>query len=163
MRNSTLGYLEKDGCYLMLHRIKKEMDINKDKWIGIGGGMEDGESPEECMRREALEETGLALGRMDYRGIVTFWCTDEKGENPYGEYMHLFLCRDFSGEMRECDEGTLEWVPIEKVPLLPIWEGDKIFLRFLQEEVPFFSLKLVYRGDNLIQVIFNDDFYPIGS
>ena len=156
MRNTTLGYLEKDECYLMLHRVKKEKDINKDKWIGIGGGMEKGETPEEGMRREALEETGLTLGKMDYRGIVTFWCTDEWGENPFGEYMHLFICRDFSGEMRDCDEGTLDWVPVADVEKLPIWEGDKIFLRLLREDVPFFSLKLVYRGNTLIQAVCNE-------
>jgi len=156
MRNSTLGYLENDGCYLMMHRIKKEKDINKDKWIGIGGGMEEGETPEECMRREAYEETGLTLGKLYYRGIVTFWCTDENGENPYGEYMHLFLCREFSGDIRDCDEGALEWVPICKIEDLPLWAGDKIFLRMLREDLPFFSLKLVYRGNTLTEAVCNE-------
>ena len=151
MRNTTLGYLVKDGCYLMMHRIKKNNDINKDKWIGIGGGMEKGETPEECMRREAFEETGLTLGKLSYRGIITFWCTDEFGKNPFGEYMHLFLCYDFSGEIGECDEGTLEWVPIDEIPTLPIWEGDKLFFRLIEDRnSPFFSLKLSYEGETLV-------------
>ena len=136
--NSTLVHLEKDGKYLMLHRIKKEGDYNKDKWIGVGGKFEPRESPEDCARRETLEETGLTIGDMSYRGIVTFIYRD------ITEYMHLFTSGDFSGEMKTCDEGDLEWVEISKVCSLPIWEGDKIFFKLMEEDIPFFSVKLVY-------------------
>ena len=146
MRNTTLCYIEKDGKYLMLHRIKKENDLNQDKWIGVGGKFEDKESPEECVVREAFEETGLTLTEFDYRGIVTFvsdvWET---------EYMHLFVGKSFEGTLKECDEGVLEWVEKSKIKDLPLWEGDKIFLDLLDKEVPFFSLKLVYQGDTLIE------------
>ena len=129
----------------MLHRVKKEGDYNKDKWIGVGGKFEPRESPEECARRETLEETGLTIGKMDYRGIVTFVYQD------ITEYMHLFTSEDFSGEMKECDEGNLEWVDISEVCNLPIWEGDKIFFKLMEDDVPFFSVKLVYDDDgNLI-------------
>ncbi len=136
--NSTLVHLVSDDRYLMLHRTKKEGDYNKDKWIGVGGKFEPQESPEECARRETFEETGLTVGRMDYRGIVTFVYKD------ITEYMHLFTSDDFSGTMRVCDEGDLEWVEISRVCDLPIWEGDKIFFRLMEKKVPFFSVKLVY-------------------
>lgn len=140
--NTTLCYLERDGRYLMLHRTKKEGDINKDKWIGVGGRLEDGESPEDCVRREVFEETGYSLISQRFRGIVTFVYDDVT------EIMYLFTSDDFTGEERtDCPEGDLEWVEKEKVYSLPIWEGDRIFLRFLEEERPFFSLKLVYDED----------------
>ena len=143
--NSTLVHLIKGGKYLMLHRVKKEGDYNKDKWIGVGGKFEPRESPEECARRETLEETGLTIGKMDYRGIVTFVYQD------ITEYMHLFTSEDFSGEMKDCDEGNLEWVDISEVCNLPIWEGDKIFFKLMEDDAPFFSVKLVYDDDgNLI-------------
>ena len=143
--NSTLVHLIKDGKYLMLHRVKKEGDYNKDKWIGVGGKFEPRESPEECARRETLEETGFTIGKMDYRGIVTFVYQD------ITEYMHLFTSEDFSGEMKDCDEGNLEWVDISEVCNLPIWEGDKIFFKLMEDDAPFFSVKLVYDDDgNLI-------------
>lgn len=149
MKNSTLCYLEKDGCYLMLHRVKKENDCNKDKWIGVGGKFEDKESPEDCLVREVREETGLTLGSWRFCGIVTFvtdiWET---------EYMYLYRSDDFTGApvVRDgCDEGVLEWVPKEKLLFLPLWEGDKIFLRLMDENAPFFSLKLEYRGDTLVR------------
>ena len=145
MRNTSLCYIKKDGAYLMLHRVKKTLDENKDKWIGVGGKFEEGESPEECVLRETLEETGLILTDYTYRGIVTF-VSDEWGT----EYMHLFTADAFSGELKECSEGNLEWVPIGKIEELNIWEGDKVFLRLLAEESPFFSLKLVYAGDRLV-------------
>ena len=138
---STLCYIERDGQYLMLHRTVKKNDVNKDKWIGVGGHFEDGESPEECVLREVKEETGYTLTSYRYRGIVTF--VSGSGEI---EYMSLFTADGFEGEPIECDEGELEWVPIEKVWSLNIWEGDKIFFRLLDEEIPFFSLKLVYDG-----------------
>ena len=144
-KNPTLGYIERDGAYLMLHRVKKENDLNHDKWVGIGGKFEDGESPEECMCREALEETGLTLHAPRLRGIVTF--VSNEWDN---EYMFLYTCTDFSGELIECNEGDLEWVPMERVPDLPIWQGDKIFLDLLCRDAPFFSLKLQYEGDDLV-------------
>ena len=152
MKNTTLCYIEKDGKYLMLHRIKKEDDVNRDKWIGIGGKFEDKESPEDCMLREAFEETGLTLYKPHYRGIVTF--VSDKYET---EWMHLFTANDFSGEIKECDEGILEWIEKEKLYSLPLWEGDKIFLRLLEENAPFFSLKLSYEGDTLTEAVLNGE------
>ena len=148
--NTTLGYIERDGCYLMLHRVKKENDLNHDKWIGIGGKFEDKESPEDCMRRETLEETGLTLNHMEYRGIVTF--VSDQYET---EYMHLFWADEFTGTLRDCDEGVLEWIPKEKLREIPKWEGDDIFLDLLERKVPFFSLKLTYRGDVLEEAVLN--------
>ena len=134
----------------MLHRIKKERDENKDKWIGIGGKFEEGESPEDCMLREVREETGLQLCSWRFRGIVTF-VSDEWGT----EYMHLFTADGFTGALKDCDEGVLEWVDKECVEELPIWEGDKIFFRLLNSGEPFFSLKLCYRGDALVRAVLN--------
>ena len=152
MRNTTLCHIEKDGKYLMLHRIKKENDLNHDKWVGIGGKFEDKESPEECNFRETLEETGLTLKSYKYCGIVTFvsdiWET---------EYMHIFYSDDFVGELKSCDEGELCWVDIKEIYNLPIWEGDKIFLRLIEEKSPFFSLKLEYQGDALINAVLNGE------
>lgn len=129
----------------MLHRVKKENDENRDKWIGVGGKLEEGESPSECARREAREETGLTLNTLSYRGLVTFV------SDLYGtEYMHLFTSDSFSGNLiDECPEGRLEWIKKSEIPSLNIWEGDKIFLRLLDTEKRFFSLKLVYSGDKL--------------
>ncbi len=147
MLQTTLCYLIRDGKTLMLHRVKKKNDVNRDKWIGIGGKFEHGECPEECMRREFREETGLTLTDAAYRGIVTFlsgdWC----------EYMHLFTATQAEGVMTPCDEGTLEWIAWEKLPGLPIWEGDKVFLRLLETRERFFSLKLVYDGERLSRVL----------
>ena len=130
MKQTTLCYIEQDGSYLMLHRIKKENDENKDKWIGIGGKFEDKESPEDCVLREALEETGLTLDSYRYRGLVTFvsdrWPT---------EYMHLFHADGFHGELKTCDEGDLQWLPKEQLYSLPMWEGDRIFLDLLEQDV----------------------------
>ena len=150
MINSTLCYIEKDGKYLMLHRVKKESDANKDKWIGIGGKFEDKESPEDCVLRETKEETGLTLTSYKYRGIVTF--VADRWET---EYMHLFTADGFSGELIDCDEGVLEWIDKEKLDAIPKWEGDKIFLRLLDEGGPFFSLKLRYRGERLEEAVLN--------
>ena len=138
-RLSTLCYIEKDEQYLMLHRIVKKNDVNKDKWIGVGGHFEDGESPEECVLREVKEETGYTLTSYCYRGLVTFVFADVETE-----YMSLFTADGFEGEQIECNEGVLEWVPIKEISNLNIWEGDKIFFRLLAENEPFFSLKLVY-------------------
>lgn len=150
MKNTSLCYIEKEGCYLMLHRTKKAGDENHDKWIGIGGKFEDGESPEDCMLREVREETGLSLSSWSFRGIVTF-VSDEWGT----EYMHLFTADGFAGSLRDCDEGELEWVEKARIPSLPIWEGDKIFLRLLDQGADFFSLKLCYHGDKLVRAVLN--------
>ena len=152
---TTLCYIERDDKYLMMHRISKKNDINKDKWIGVGGHFEDGESPEECIKREIFEETGykVALKDLNYRGIVTF--ISEKGDY---ELMSLFTCRAPEGEPKECDEGTLEWVKKKDVLSLNLWEGDKIFLRLLEEGDKFFSLKLAYdKEDNLKEAVLNGE------
>lgn len=147
IKQTTLCYMERDGQYLMLHRVKKAHDASHDKWIGIGGKCEKDESPDECMVREVREETGLVVGKWQYRGIVTFisdvWPC---------EYMHLFTCSDWSGVLaRDCSEGDLRWIGREELFGLSLWEGDKVFLRLLMDErQPFFSLKLVYRGDELV-------------
>lgn len=159
--NSSLCYIQSKDKYLMLHRIKKKNDINKDKWIGVGGKFEDGESPFDCVIREALEETGIRLLKPDYRGIVTF-----VADGGYTEQMHLFTCNEFSGDIPDyqnsdiCPEGRLEWVKIKDIPSLPIWEGDRIFLRLLCDSAPFFSLKLIYSGDNLSEVCLNGEKIP---
>ena len=145
MLNTTLVYVERDGQYLMLHRVKKEQDINHDKWIGVGGKCEEGESPEECAVRETFEETGLTLSDPQYRGVVTF-----VSDRYEGEYMHLFTADKFTGSLKECSEGELVWVEKARVPELPSWEGDRIFLKLIAEPGPFFSLKLVYEGDVLV-------------
>lgn len=145
MRNSTLCYIECGGCYLMLHRVKKVKDQNKDKWIGIGGGFEEDESPEDCVRREALEETGLTLGEVVLRSVVTFVIED--GEC---EHMFLFKCSDFSGDLIDCDEGVLEWIPKSAIYDLELWEGDRIFLKKIEEDSVFFTLKLVYAKDGTL-------------
>ena len=146
MKQTTLCYLDRDGQYLMLHRVKKENDASHDKWIGIGGKCEADESPDECMMREVKEETGFDIQRWQYRGIVTFisdiWPC---------EYMHLFTATEWSGTQTDCDEGDLQWVPKRDLFSLNLWEGDKIFLRLLMDDRhPFFSLKLIYRGDDLV-------------
>lgn len=145
MIQTTLCYIERAGQYLMLHRVKKKNDLNQDKWVGVGGKFLDKESPEECLLREVKEETGLTLTDYRFRGIVTFvsdqWPT---------EYMFLYTATGFEGEQIVCDEGDLEWVDHDQIINLPIWEGDKIFLRLLAEEAPFFSLKLEYHGEQLV-------------
>ena len=158
MKQTTLCYLERDGQYLMLHRVKKEHDENHDKWIGVGGKFEDKESPEDCALREIKEETGLTVTDYRYRGIVTFisdvWET---------EYMHLFTATDFYGDLIECDEGDLEWIKFDELLKLPMWEGDKIFLNLLASDEPFFSLKLKYEGEKLVLAVLNGKDLDIGE
>ena len=150
MKNTSLCYIERDGQYLMLHRIKKEHDENHDKWIGIGGKFEQAESPEDCVLREVREETGLRLTQYRYCGIITFvsdrWQT---------EYMHLFHATGFTGTLRQCDEGQLEWIAIDRLLALPQWAGDRIFLDLMQKNVLFFSLKLRYEGETLAEAVLN--------
>ncbi len=150
MLNTTLCYIQKDEKYLMLHRIKKQNDINKDKWIGIGGKFEEGESPEECALREVKEETGLSLKSYEYRGIVTFVSDDN-----FTEFMHIFWSNDFEGEIIDCDEGKLEWIEKSKLNDFEHWKGDEIFLDLIDKKVPFFSLKLVYKSGILLKAILN--------
>lgn len=146
MLNTTLCYVEKDDKYLMLHRVKKSNDLNKDKWVGIGGKFEENETPDECMLREAYEETGLRLTDYRLRGIVTFLSNEYEGE-----YMYLYTASGYTGELKECDEGNLEWVPISEVCNLPIWEGDKLFFEELIKDRGFFTMKLRYEGDCLVE------------
>ena len=148
MLQTTLCYIEEGNRYLLLHRISKKNDANKDKWIGIGGKFEDKESPEDCLLREAKEETGLTLTSYRLRGIVTF----VSNEYPT-EYMFLYTADGYEGELGNCKEGSLEWVKKKDMYDLNLWEGDKIFLKLLEEEHPFFSLKLSYEGDVLVQAV----------
>ena len=148
MKLTTLCYIEKDNKYLMLHRVKKVNDENHDKWIGVGGKFEPEESPEDCLLREVKEETGLTLKQYDFRGIVTF-VSDEWGT----EYMHLFTATEYEGEVRTCDEGELVWVSKADIEKLNLWEGDKVFFRLLEESKDFFSLKLRYEGDTLVESV----------
>ena len=152
---TTLCYLERGDQYLLLHRTKKKNDENHDKWIGVGGKFENGESPEDCVLREVFEETGLTLTSYRYRGIVTF----VSDEYPT-EYMHLFVCTDWTGVQKECDEGELAWIEKKKLYDLTLWEGDRIFLSLLDSPTPFFSLKLVYAGERLVRANLNGKTYP---
>lgn len=148
MKLTTLCYIEQDEKYLMLHRVKKKNDQSHDKWLGVGGHFEDGESPEECVLREVKEETGLALTDYRYRGLVTF-----VSDQCECEYMHLFTATGYEGVMTECDEGELVWIPKSEVYNLNLWEGDKIFFRLLEEDEGFFSLKVRYEGDKLVESV----------
>lgn len=150
MINTTLCYISRGSEYLMLHRVKKQNDVNRDKWIGIGGKFEPDESPDECLLREAKEETGLTLTSWRYRGIVTFVNTVCESE-----YMHLFTADDYEGELKQCDEGVLEWIDRKRLYDLTLWEGDRIFLKLLETDEPFFSLKLCYDGDELKSAVLN--------
>ncbi len=143
---STLCYIEKDGQYLMLHRTKKKNDLNKDKWLGIGGKFEEGESPEECIVRETREETGLILKDYKLHCIVTYVST-----NWETEYMYVFTSKEFEGNLIECNEGDLQWVDKDKVACLNTWEGDKIFLNKIQNGDGFFTIKFEYDGDKLLR------------
>ena len=153
MLQTTLCYVTRGDEVLMLHRVKKKNDINKDKWIGIGGKFEGEESPDECLLREAKEETGLTLTSWQCRGVVTF-LTEDPGQ---GEYMYLFTADGFEGQLTECPEGTLKWVSRDFVRQLPKWEGDQIFLDLLWQDAPFFLLKLRYSGDRLVEAVLNGE------
>ena len=151
MINTTLCYIEKENKYLMLHRTKKENDLNEGKWIGVGGKFEKDETPEECLLREVKEETGLTLTKYKLRSVITF--RSNKWET---EYMYLFTANEFTGELIPCNEGELEWVEKDKILDLNIWEGDKIFLKKMLEEDNFFTLKVVYEGDKLVESVMKD-------
>ena len=153
MINSTLCYITRGNEVLMLHRVKKKNDVNQDKWIGIGGKFEGDESPDECLLREAWEETGLRLKRWQCRGVITF-LTNGPWE---GEFMYLFTADEFEGELKECDEGNLQWVSRDFLDQLPKWEGDQIFLDLLWQDAPFFLLKLRYDGEKLVEAVLNGE------
>ena len=146
MKLTTLCYIEKDDKYLMLHRVKKENDLNHDKWVGEGGKFEPDETPEECMLREVREETGLTLTKYQFRAILTFLSDEWETE-----YIHLYTASEFTGTLLECDEGNLEWIPKSEIDKLKLWEGDKIFFKLLRETEDFFSLKLRYEGEKLVE------------
>ncbi len=150
MIHSTLCYVTRGQEVLMLHRVKKKNDINQDKWIGIGGKLEENESPDECLLREAKEETGLTLTAWRCRGVVTFL-----NDICEGEYMYLFTADGFEGELTDCPEGDLQWVSREFLDLLPKWEGDQIFLDLLWAGEPFFLLTLRYSGETLLEAVLN--------
>ncbi len=157
MKQTTLCYIERDGQYLMLHRIKKAHDASQGKWIGVGGKCEENESPDECMLREVREETGLEIISWRYRGIVTFisdiWPC---------EYMHLFTSDQWIGNLSDCNEGDLQWIDKQQVFDLQLWTGDRIFLRLIMDDArPFFSLKLVYRGDDLVSARLDGNDIPL--
>ena len=152
MKMTTLCYIEREDRYLMLHRTRKEQDENKDKWIGIGGKFEGDESPDECLLREAKEETGLTLTSWKCRGVVTFLC-----DGIEGEFMYLFTADGFEGQLKECDEGELRWISRDFLDQLPKWEGDQIFLDLLWQDAPFFLLKLRYQQDKLVEAVLNGE------
>lgn len=155
MLNTTLCYIIRGDEVLMLHRVKKQKDINKDKWIGVGGKFEGTESPEECLLREVYEETGLTLTSWQCRGVITFSTEDSGG--VFGEFMYLFTADGFEGQLKDCDEGELKWVSREFLDSLPKWEGDQIFLDLLWKNAPFFLLTLRYRGDKLREAVLNGE------
>ena len=152
MKNTTLCYITRGNDVLMLHRVKKKNDLNQDKWIGVGGKFEGEETPDECLLREAREETGLNLTSWRCRGVVTFL-----SDVWEGEYMYLFTADGFEGTLKECDEGDLQWVSREFLDALPKWEGDKIFLELLWKDAPFFLLKLRYEGETLAEAVLNGE------
>lgn len=156
MKLTTLCYIEKDDKYLMLHRVKKENDLNHDKWVGVGGKFEPDETPEECMLREVREETGLTLTKYRFRAILTFLSDEWETE-----YIHLYTASEFTGTLLECDEGNFEWIPKSEIDKLKLWEGDKIFFKLLRETEDFFSLKLRYEGEKLVETKLTQ--YPEGG
>ena len=153
---TTLCYIEKNEKYLMLHRVLKKNDINKDKWIGVGGHFEKGESPEDCLLREVKEETGLILTAFQFRGFISFVFSSQ-GKGTDTEYMCLYTADEYEGELISCSEGNLEWVNKKDIFSLNLWEGDKLFFRLLEEGRPFFSLKLVYQDDELREAVLDGE------
>ena len=145
---TVLAYIEKDDSYLMLFRNKKEKDINANKWIGVGGHIEQDETVEQALYREIKEETGLDVISYEKRGLIHFNYGD------LSEIMHLFVIKEVKGELIDCDEGTLKYIPKNEVLNIPIWEGDRIFLKKLLSNEPYFELELNYLKDRLISYKF---------
>ena len=158
MKLTTLCYIERDGCYLMLHRVKQKADVNAGKWIGVGGHFEEGESPEECLLREVYEETGLTLTGYAFRGLITFLSDAQEAE-----YMCLYTADAFTGSLRDCPEGDLQWVPKGEIGALNLWTGDRLFLQKLCEDAPFFSMKLRYAGDRLCEAWLDGRQLPVDA
>lgn len=156
MRETTLCYIQQDNRYLMLHRTKKQKDPNEGKWIGVGGGLEPGETPEQCLLREVLEETGLTLTQYAYRGLIHFLSDTWEPEE-----MHLYTAWEFTGQLHPCNEGELAWIERTHLFALPMWEGDRIFLKLLEESLSFFNLTLSYLGDRLYSAVLNGNDLPI--
>ena len=156
MRATTLCYIQQNDQYLMLHRIRKHNDPNQNKWIGVGGGIEENETPEECLLREVFEETGLTLTAYQKRGVIDF--VSDLWED---EVMHLYTASGYTGEITECDEGVLAWIKRDEVLSLPLWEGDRVFLRLLKDDAPFFRLRLEYHGDALARAVLNGEDLPL--
>ena len=145
---TVLAYIQKDNCFLMLYRNKKKVDINKGKWLGVGGHLEKGETKDDALRREVKEETGFLVHRYEYKGKIYF------NYDGYSEIMHLYLITEVEGEMTECNEGELHYIPIERLNELDMWEGDKIFIPYLLEDKPYFELELNYQGNDLVSYRF---------
>lgn len=154
---TTLGYIAKDNQVLMLHRVRKKNDINQDKWIGVGGKLENGETVLGCMQRECLEETGLTWHDPKLKGIITFNFRKHKEDPLFSELMFLYCGGHWSGEMKDCDEGELVWVDHEKIPSLNLWTGDRIFMYYMNQDIPLFYMELNYLGDTLISATFNEE------
>ena len=150
MLHTTLCYIERGDEWLLLHRVRKQHDLNRDKWIGLGGKVEPGETPEECVLREVQEEAGLTLTDCRYRALITFL-----SDQWPGEYMHLYTATKFTGTPGDCDEGELAWIKKSEFAALPQWEGDRLFLRLLEAGADFFTLVLQYRGERLVRAVLN--------
>lgn len=150
MQVTTLGYIQKDNKLLMLHRIRKKNDLNHEKWIGIGGKLENGETLLDCMQRECLEETGLVWHHPQLKGLITFNFRKHPEDPVFSELMALYTGSDISGSLEDCDEGELEWVPVDRIGKLNLWKGDRIFLTLMLEEQDLFYLRLDYLDDDLV-------------
>lgn len=144
MKKTVLCYIKQNESFLMLFRNKKENDVNMGKWIGVGGHLEENETIIEALYREVKEETGLTLKDHYLHGEIYFQ------ENDFKETMYLFSSSSFTGELIDCDEGILKWIPINDLKQLPMWEGDYLFLDKLLNNDPYFKMKLIYKNGHLV-------------